>query len=184
MDRHSWINHRAKMFMFWKHFRPRPCSGGLHSSSVARIPASWFWWRGSLKDLTLQKKKSSFSSPTPFPMAQCNTCLISRGTGKGGASRHLGPQILHASFFIHAARNVPSLAQLHLNSLVLPNTWLDFPLSKWKISIICFLRIQQMREFMTNCVGLCRMVIIRYKWEFFFCLMNNTNHVSTNAVPF
>lgn len=112
--------------------------------------------------LTLQKSFSLF-----FSVLYNTTCLISRTTLKGWASRHLSPKILHASFFIHAASNVPSLAQLHLNTLVLPNTWLDFPLSKWKISIICFLRIQQMREFMTNCVGLCRIVIIRYKWEFF-----------------
>lgn len=36
-----------------------------------------------------------------------------------------------------AARHVPSPAQLHLNTLLLPNTWLHLPLSKWKISIIC-----------------------------------------------
>lgn len=36
-----------------------------------------------------------------------------------------------------AARHVPSAAQLHLNTLLLPNTWLHLPLSKWKISIIC-----------------------------------------------
>lgn len=112
-------------------------------------------------------KKVTFRFSSLLPAARRNTCLISGGARKGWASRHLGPKILHASFFIHAARNVPSLAQLHLNTPVLPNTWLDFPLSKWKISIICFLRIQQMREFMTNCVGLCRIVIIRYKWEFF-----------------
>lgn len=173
------------MFMLWKYFKLRSCSGGLHSRNVVGIPASHCrsWWKEDWK-IWLHKKSFFFPPPSPtFLVAQCNTCLISRGTGKGWASRHLGPQILHASFFIHAARNVPSPPQLHLNSLVLPNTWLDFPLSKWKISIICFLRIQQMREFMTNCVGLCRMVIIRYKWEF-FCLMNNTNHVSTNAVPF
>lgn len=124
--------------------------------SAAPLISSWRW----KADFT--KKFLSFFS------VLCNTtCLISRTTLKGWASRHLSPKILHASFFIHAASNVPSLAQLHLNTLVLPNTWLDFPLSKWKISIICFLRIQQMREFMTNCVGLCRIVIIRYKWEFF-----------------
>lgn len=98
------------------------------SSTAAGIQASIFrfWWKG--KDLTLQKV--SFLFPSPLPEAWCNTCLISRGTRKGWASRHLHPKILHASFFIHAARNVPSLAQLHLNTLVLPNTWLDFPLSK------------------------------------------------------
>ena len=36
-----------------------------------------------------------------------------------------------------AARHVPSPAQLHLNTPLLPNTWLHLPLSKWKISIIC-----------------------------------------------
>lgn len=136
------------------------------SLNAAGIQASIFRFRRKGKDLTWQKKVS-FLFPSRLPAAPCNTCLISRGTQKGWASRHLSPKILHASFFIHAARNVPSLAQLHLNTLVLPNTWPDFPLSKWKISIICFLRIQQMREFMTNCVGLCRIVIIRYKWEFF-----------------
>lgn len=170
--------------MLWKYFQRRSCSDGLQIRNVVEPskPLQVLMERKTERSDFTQKKFLSLVPP-PFPVAQCNTCLISRGTGKGWASRHLRPQILHASFFIHAARNVPSLAQLHLNSLVLPNTWLDFPLSKWKISIICFLRLQQMREFMTNCVGLCRMVIIRYKWEF-FCLMNNTNHVSTNAVPF
>lgn len=160
----SWI------FMLQKYFKQRyGCSGFTLHMLIA-------WMQQEFKqacsgsdgrEKIWHYKKVSFLFPSPFPAAQCNTCLISRGTRKGWASRHLSPKILHASFFIRAARNVPSLAQLHLNTLVLPNTWLDFPLSKWKISIICFLRIQQMREFMTNCVGLCRIVIIRYKWEFF-----------------
>lgn len=160
----SWI------FMLWKYFKQRYCCGGLtvHMPLAQMQQESKQEFSGSDgRGKIWLNKKVSFLSPPPLPAAQYNTCLISRGTRKGWASRHLGPKILHASSFIHAARNVPSLAQLHLNTLVLPNTWLDFPLSKWKISIICFLRIQQMREFMTNCVGLCRIVIIRYKWEFF-----------------
>lgn len=159
------------IFTLWQYFKQRyHCSGFKSHMLVDPLQQeleqvfSGSDERG--KDLTLQKKVS-FLLLSPLPAARHNTCLISRGTRKGWASRHLSPKILYASFFIHAARNVPSLAQLHLNTLVLPNTWLDFPLSKWKISIICFLRIQQMREFMTNCVGLCRIVIIRYKWEFF-----------------
>lgn len=161
----SWI------FMFWENFQPTSCCETfLPQKSIAD------WHRNSSKSFQVlmegewfdfKKKKSYFAGSPSFPAAQCNTCLISRSPPKGWASRNSSPWILHASFFIHAARNVPSLAQLHLNTPVLPNTWLDFPLSKWKISIICFLRIQQMREFMTNCVGLCRIVIIRYKWEFF-----------------
>ena len=160
----SWI------FMLWKYCKPRSCCGGFTSHMLAARMQQEFKRALSGSDgrgKIWHYKKVSFQFPSPLAAARCNTCLISRGTRKGWAPRHLGPRILHASFFIHAARNVPSLAQLHLNTPVLPNTWLDFPLSKWKISIICFLRIQQMREFMTNCVGLCRIVIIRYKWEFF-----------------
>lgn len=158
------------IFMLWKYLKQRFCCYcfTLHMP-VARLQQEFkqaFSGSGG-RGKIWHYKKVSFLFPSPLPEAWCNTCLISRGTRKGWASRHLRPKILHASFFIHAACNVPSLAQLHLNTLVLPNTWLDFPLSKWKISIICFLRIQQMREFMTNCVGLCRIVIIRYKWEFF-----------------
>lgn len=65
-------------------------------------------------------------------------------TGRGGdswGSRSWGARssqnpprlILHLA----AARHVPSPAQLHLNTPLLPNTWLHLPLSKWKISIIC-----------------------------------------------
>lgn len=159
----SWI------FMLWKYFKQRYCCGGFifHMPVVRTLQDFKQAFSGSDGRWKIwHYQKVSFQFPSPLPASRCNTCLISRGTRKGWASRHLSPKILHASFFIHAARNVPSLAQLHLNTLVLPNTWLDFPLSKWKISIICFLRIQQMREFMTNCVGLCRIVIIRYKWEF------------------
>lgn len=158
-------------FLLWRYFKQRYRCGGLPShmpvSSTAGIHSSKRFPRSDRTGKIWHYTKVSFLFPPPLAEARCNTCFISRGAQKGWASRHLGPKILHASFFIHAARNVPSLAQLHLNTLVLPNTWLDFPLSKWKISIICFLRIQQMREFMTNCVGLCRIVIIRYKWEFF-----------------
>lgn len=94
-------------------------------SNAAGIPASKRFqvrMEGEGSDTTEKFLAVRLPSPAAAP-------VLSAGRRAGWASGAWAPGP-PASSFIRAARNGPSLAPLHLNTPVLPNTWLDLPLSK------------------------------------------------------